>query len=118
MLSNEKYTSDVKLLKSGKSDVQYMASENNPSIISKETFEIFSLRLGSEEPKKIASSLGDFIQTLSEIMALSEKFFLKNINNDDYFILEDDEFIAEINDFFQLTKLSIEVKNFYGFFFE
>ena len=51
-------------------------------------------------------------------MALSEKFFLKNINNDDYFILEDNEFIAEINAFFQLPKLSIEVKNFYGFFFE
>lgn len=51
-------------------------------------------------------------------MTLSEKFFSKNINNDDYFILEDDEFIAEINAFFQLTKLNIEVKNFYGFFFE
>lgn len=97
----------------------YMASQNDePILISKETFEIFSLRLGSEEPKKIASSLGDFIQTLSEIMILSEKFFSKNIDNDDYFILEDDEFIAEINAFFQLTKLSIEVKNFYGFFFE
>lgn len=39
MLSNEKYTGDVKLLKSGKSDVHYLASENNPAIISKETFE-------------------------------------------------------------------------------
>ena len=66
----------------------------------------------------MASSLGDFIQTLSEIMALSEKFFSKNINNDDYFILEDDEFIAELNVLFQSTKLSIEVKNFYNFFFE
>ena len=79
----------------------YIANQNDePILISKETFEIFSLRLGSKEPKKIASSLGDFIQTLSEIMALSEKFFSKNINNDDYFILEDDEFIAELNVFF------------------
>lgn len=39
MLSNEKYAGDVKLLKSGKSDVHYLASENNPAIISKETFE-------------------------------------------------------------------------------
>ena len=39
MLSNEKYTGDVKLLKSGKSEVQYLASDNNPAIISKEVFE-------------------------------------------------------------------------------
>ena len=39
MLSNEKYTGDVKLLKSGKSEVHYLASGNNPAIISKETFE-------------------------------------------------------------------------------
>lgn len=38
MLSNEKYTGDVKLLKSGKSDVHYLASDNNPAIISKEIF--------------------------------------------------------------------------------
>lgn len=39
MLSNEKYTGDVKLLKSGKSDVLYLSSDNNPAIISKEIFE-------------------------------------------------------------------------------
>ena len=39
MLSNEKYTGDVELLKSGKSEVHYLASDNNPAIISKETFE-------------------------------------------------------------------------------
>ena len=38
MLSNEKYTGDVRLLKSGKSDVNYLASDNNPAIISKEVF--------------------------------------------------------------------------------
>lgn len=36
MLSNEKYTGDVELLKSGKSEVHYLASGNNPAIISKE----------------------------------------------------------------------------------
>ena len=36
-------------------------------------------------------------------MTLSEKFFSKNINNDDYFILEDDEFIAELNVFFSVN---------------
>ena len=46
MLSNEKYTGDVKLFKSGKSDVQYMASENNPAIISKETFEAVQIEKG------------------------------------------------------------------------
>lgn len=39
MLSNEKYTGDVRLLKSGKSEVQYLSSDNNPVIISKEIFE-------------------------------------------------------------------------------
>ena len=39
MLSNDKYTGDVKLLKSGKSEVQYLSSANNPAIISKEVFE-------------------------------------------------------------------------------
>ena len=38
MLSNEKYTGDVRLLKSGKSEVHYLASGNNPAIISKEVF--------------------------------------------------------------------------------
>lgn len=39
MLSNEKYTGDVKLLKSGNSEVYYLSSDNNPAIISKEVFE-------------------------------------------------------------------------------
>ena len=39
MLSNEKYTGDIRLLKSGKSEVQYLSSDNNPAIISKEVFE-------------------------------------------------------------------------------
>lgn len=39
MLSNEKYTGDVKLLKSGNREVQYLSTDNNPAIISKETFE-------------------------------------------------------------------------------
>ena len=33
MLSNEKYTGDVRLLKSGKSKVHYLASGNNPAIL-------------------------------------------------------------------------------------
>ena len=39
ILSNEKYTGDVRLLKSGKSEVQYLSSDNNSAIISKEVFE-------------------------------------------------------------------------------
>lgn len=39
MLSNEKYTGDVKLLKSGKSEVHYLSLDNNPAIISTEVFE-------------------------------------------------------------------------------
>ena len=39
MLSNEKYTGDVRFLKAGKSEIQYLSSDNNPAIISKEAFE-------------------------------------------------------------------------------
>lgn len=43
MLSNEKYTGDVELLKSGKNEVYYLASGNNPVIISKEVFEMVQM---------------------------------------------------------------------------
>lgn len=46
MLSNEKYTGDVKLLKSGNSEVNYLSSGNNPAIISKEVFETVQIEKG------------------------------------------------------------------------
>lgn len=39
MLSNEKYTGEVKLLKSGNSEIYYLSLDNNPVIISKEVFQ-------------------------------------------------------------------------------
>ena len=39
ILINEKYTGNVELLKSSKSEVHYLASGSHPAIISKETFE-------------------------------------------------------------------------------
>ena len=39
MLSNEKYTGNVRLLDDGKHDVLYLAEDNNPAIISKEIFQ-------------------------------------------------------------------------------
>lgn len=39
MLSSEKYMENVRLLKSGKSEVQYFVENNNPAIISKENYE-------------------------------------------------------------------------------
>lgn len=39
MLSNEKYTGIVRLLDSDKHEVQYVSENNNPAIISKETFQ-------------------------------------------------------------------------------
>ncbi len=46
MLSNEKYTGNVKLLKFGNSEVQYLSSDNNPAIISKEVFEAVQIEKG------------------------------------------------------------------------
>lgn len=39
MLSNEKYIGNVRLLDDGKHEAYYLAVENNPAIISKETFQ-------------------------------------------------------------------------------
>ncbi|MHB1485815.1 MAG: recombinase family protein [Saccharofermentanales bacterium] len=39
MLSNEKHTGNVRLLDDGKHDVLYLSEDNNPAIISKETFQ-------------------------------------------------------------------------------
>ncbi len=39
MISNEKYTGNVRLLDNGKHDLCYLAEGNNPAIISKETFQ-------------------------------------------------------------------------------
>lgn len=46
MLSNEKYTGDVELLKSSKCEVHYLASGNNPAIISKEVFKAVQIEKG------------------------------------------------------------------------
>lgn len=46
MLSNEKYTGDVRLLKTGKSEVHYLATDNNPAIISKEVFKAVQIEKG------------------------------------------------------------------------
>jgi hypothetical protein len=39
MLSNEKYTGNVRLLDDGKHDVYYLVEDNHPAILSKETFQ-------------------------------------------------------------------------------
>ena len=39
MLSNEKYTGSVRLLDNGKHETVYLCENNNPAIISKETFQ-------------------------------------------------------------------------------
>lgn len=46
MLSNEKYTGDVELLKLAKNEVHYLASGSHPAIISKEVFEAVQMEKG------------------------------------------------------------------------
>lgn len=45
ILSNEKYTGNVELLKSSKSEVHYLASGSHPAIISKEVFEAVQVEM-------------------------------------------------------------------------
>ena len=46
ILSNEKYTGNVELFKSSKSEVHYLASGSHPAIISKEVFEAVQVEKG------------------------------------------------------------------------
>ena len=46
ILSNEKYTGNVELFKSSKSEVHYLASGSHPAIISKEVFEVVQMEKG------------------------------------------------------------------------
>lgn len=72
MLSNEKYTGDVKLMKSGNSDVQYLSEDNNPAIISKEVFEAVQVEKGRRS---------NVVKGESEIVKRkSEKFSSKRKN--------------------------------------
>lgn len=43
MLSNEKYTGNVRLLDDGKHEAHYLAEDNNPAIISKEIFQAIQI---------------------------------------------------------------------------
>jgi len=43
MLSNEKYAGTVRLLDSGNHEVQYVSENNNPAIVSKETFQVVQI---------------------------------------------------------------------------
>lgn len=52
MLSNEKYTGNVRLLKSGKSEVHYLASDNNLAIILSEIFE--AVRIEKDRRSNVA----------------------------------------------------------------
>lgn len=54
MLSNEKYTGSVRLLDNGKHGVVNLCEDNNPAIISKETFQAVQI-----EKTKEAISLKD-----------------------------------------------------------
>ena len=61
MLSNEKYTGDVLLLKSGKREVHYLASYNNPAIIEKAVsythLDVYKRQLLSGVRKMIAGKM-------------------------------------------------------------
>lgn len=72
MLSNEKYMGNVRLLKSGKSEVQYFAENNNPAIISKEMFEVVQVE------KKRRSNV---VKDENGSRRKSEKYSSKKKNN-------------------------------------
>ncbi len=74
MLSNEKYTGDVRLLKTGKSEVHYLATDNNPAIISKETFKAVQIEKGRRS---------NIIRNNNDIQRKSKKYSSKKYINKD-----------------------------------
>lgn len=74
MLSNEKYTGDVRLLKTGKSEVHYLSTDNNPAIISKETFEAVQIEKGRRS---------NIIRNNNDIQRKSKKYSSKKYINKD-----------------------------------
>ena len=74
MLSNEKYTGDVRLLKTGKSEVHYLATDNNPAIVSKEAFEAVQVEKGRRS---------NIIRNNNDIQRKSKKYSSKKYINKD-----------------------------------
>ena len=74
MLSNEKYTGDVRLLKTGKSEIHYLSTDNNPAIISKETFEAVQIEKGRRS---------NIIRNNNDIQRKSKKYSSKKYINKD-----------------------------------
>lgn len=72
ILSNEKYTGDVRLLKTSKSEVHYLATDNNPVIISKEVFE--TVRIEKERRSNV-------IRYDNDIQRKSKKYSSKKYIN-------------------------------------
>lgn len=66
---------DVRLLKSGKSEVNYLVSYNNPSIISKEIFEAEKMekerRSNLEKKERTIEKTGSIVQRGSKYKCLN-----------------------------------------------
>lgn len=78
---------------------------------------ILSLMAGDFEPEPIARSFDDFILFIIEILKISDSFLTANDNDEDYFLLEDENFLKCVGNFISQTSLNIDKDNIFEIFF-
>lgn len=78
---------------------------------------ILSLMAGDFEPEPIARSFEDFILFFIEILKISDPFLTANDSDEDYFLLEDENFLKCVENFISQTSLNIDKYNIFETFF-
>lgn len=81
------------------------------------TLEIFCLISGDSEVYFIAETFNDFLGYINGILKISITFLEKNDQDENYYILEDEDFINEVKRFTDQTSLKIDKKNIFDIFF-
>ena len=72
---------------------------------------------GDFEPEPIARSFEDFILFIIEILKISDPFLTANDSDEDYFLLEDENFLKCVENFISQTSLNIDKYNIFETFF-
>lgn len=95
--------------------------DDQPILIDSETGELFAMTFGTNEKFPIAQTLADFICVLSDMMDISSKYIAANTIDgecdENYFLNEDEDYLAEIQQLLDRAELKINRENLYSFLF-
>lgn len=78
---------------------------------------ILALMTGDYVPMPIAGSFEDFILFIIEILKISISFLIENDIDEDYFILEDEDFLQQVEYLISQSSLNINKHNIFEIFF-